>query len=457
MLVTGASRLADVDPRRALELLALAAEGASLSLDADASSRIGELASALDVGGDEHDRFFIGLLVGFAHQLAGDSRAGIAAIREAIAIAEDEFDDVDLLLAAGRAGFYVGDDSAALRFHTRIVARARSIGSIGCLAIGGTRLALAEMLAGRWSEASATVEETIRLAEDTGQPELEAHALVWRALIAAWQGNEQESRTIVTRAREITATRPMSLVDEATAWVLGMVELGAGRIAPALAQLETISHPVVAVLASLDRIEAGLLADRLDRANPWLDELAAFALAADVAWARARLAHCRALIASDPGEKERLFVEALTEHGEAERPFERARTQLVFGEFLRRQRRRVDAREHLRAAFEAFVVLGAERWADRAGAELRASGETVRTRTPEAVTRLTPQEFQIARFVSQGLSNREVATQLFLSPRTVDFHLRNTFAKLGISSRTELATLELDMHAPAQPASASQS
>ena len=165
-----------VDPRRSLELLALAAEGASLSLDADASRTIAELASSLDVGDDEHDRFFIGLLVGFAHHLAGDTPSGIAAIREALAIAEDEFDDVDLMLAAGRAGFYVGDDAAALRFHTRIVNRARSIGSIGCLAIAGTRLALAETLTGRWSEANATAEETLRLAEDTGQRELEAHA-----------------------------------------------------------------------------------------------------------------------------------------------------------------------------------------------------------------------------------------------------------------------------------------
>src|ERR671910_764725 len=104
MLVTGASRLGPVDPRRSLELLALAAEGASLSLDADASRTIAELASSLDVGDDEHDRFFIGLLVGFARHLAGDRRSGIAAIRDALAIAEDEFDDVDLLLAAGRAG-----------------------------------------------------------------------------------------------------------------------------------------------------------------------------------------------------------------------------------------------------------------------------------------------------------------------------------------------------------------
>ncbi|NUT54933.1 MAG: hypothetical protein HOQ03_02975 [Thermoleophilia bacterium] len=454
MLVTGARRLGGVDPRRSLELLALAAEGASLSLDADASRAIAELASSLDVGDDEHDRFFIGLLVGFAHHLAGDRRSGIASIRDALAIADDEFDDVDLMLAAGRAGFYVGDDAAALRFHTRIVNRARSIGSIGCLAIAGARLALAETLAGRWSEANATAEETLRLAEDTGQRELEAHALVWLALIAAWQGDEERSRASLERARAITAARPMSLVEDASRWVLATIELGVGRGAAALAQLEPISHPVVAVLASLDRVEAAVAADRPDLARTWLEELAVFAQAADVAWARARVAHCGAAVAADPARRETLYQEALREHDASSRPFERARTELAYGEFLRRNRRRVDAREHLRPALETFAALGARQWAERARAELRASGENARSRRADPEARLTPQEFQIARFVAQGLSNREVAAQLFLSPRTIDFHLRNVFTKLEIASRPELATLQLDAHAPARAAEA---
>ena len=444
MLVTGARRLRGVDPRRSLELLALAAEGASLSLDADASRAIAELASSLDVGDDEHDRFFIGLLVGFADHLAGDARSGIAAIREALAIAEEEFDDVDLMLAAGRAGFYVGDDAAALRFHKRIVNRARSIGSIGCLAIAGTRLALAETLTGRWSEANATADETLRLAEDTGQRELEAHAVVWLALIAAWQGDEERSRAHLEHARSITATRPLSLVDDAARWVLATIELGVGRTAAALAQLETISHPVVAVLASLDRVEAAVGAGRPDLAKTWIEDLETFAEAADASWARARVAHCRAALAVDPGEREALYEEALRAHGESQRPFERARTELAYGEFLRRNRRRVDAREHLRPALETFTALEAKQWAERARAELRASGENARPRRTNGETRLTPQESQIARFVAQGLSNREVAAQLFLSPRTVDFHLRNVFTKLGIASRTELAALQLD-------------
>src|SRR5215210_7639247 len=450
MLVTAARRLGRVDPRRSLELLALAAEGASLSLDADASRAIAELASSLDVGDDEHDRFFIGLLVGFAHHLAGDRRSSIAAIRDALAIAENEFDDVDLMLAAGRAGFYVGDDAAALRFHTRIVNRARSIGSIGCLAIAGTRLALAETLTGRWSEANATAEETLRLAEDTGQRELEAHALVWLALIAAWQGDEDRSRTSLDRARSITAPRPMTLIEDASRWVLGTIELGVGRGAAALAHLEPISHPVLALLASLDRVEAAVASDRPELAQMWLEELEVFAQAAEVAWARARVAHCKAALVADPAQRETLYADALREHEASSRPFERARTELAYGESLRRHRRRVDAREHLRPALETFLALGARQWAERARAELRASGENARSRRADPEARLTAQEFQVARFVAKGLSNREVGAQLFLSPRTIDFHLRNVFAKLEIASRTELATMQLDSHAPAR-------
>jgi len=116
---------------------------------------------------------------------------------------------------------------------------------------------------------------------------------------------------------------------------------------------------------------------------------------------------------------------------------------------LRRQRRRVDAREHLRAALETFDALDAMPWSSRARGELRASGETARARREQpAWAELTPQEIQVAKFVSQGLSNREVGAQLFLSPRTVDFHLRNVFAKMGISSRTELVALRLETQRP---------
>ena len=125
------------------------------------------------------------------------------------------------------------------------------------------------------------------------------------------------------------------------------------------------------------------------------------------------------------------------------RPFERARTQLAYGEHLRRQRRRVDARAHLRAALETFEDLKAGPWAERAAQELRASGETARKRDQGTDVDLTPTELQVAQLVQQGLSNRDVAAQLFVSPRTVDFHLRNVFAKTGVTSRGALTQLTL--------------
>jgi DNA-binding CsgD family transcriptional regulator len=142
---------------------------------------------------------------------------------------------------------------------------------------------------------------------------------------------------------------------------------------------------------------------------------------------------------ADGTEAEEHFERALQHHARSLRLPDRARTQLAYGEFLRRARRRVDARTHLRAALETFEDLGAEPWAERARQELRASGETARRRDSDAAPDLTPSERQIADLVRDGLSNRDIAARLFVSPRTVDFHLRNAFAKLGVSSRTELA------------------
>jgi DNA-binding CsgD family transcriptional regulator len=212
---------------------------------------------------------------------------------------------------------------------------------------------------------------------------------------------------------------------------------------------------MVVFWAGLDRIEAAIRAGEQETAHTWLDLFEAWAESTAAAWARAVGLHCRALLSEDEGEAERLFLAALDAHAEAARPFERARSELAYGEFLRRARRRVEAREHLGAALDSFEALGAALWAERARVELRASGQTARKRDPSTRAELTAQELQIARFVAEGHTNREVAAQLFLSPRTIDFHLRNVFRKLGISSRTALARLDLDSEALSPPDDAS--
>lgn len=442
ILMRAARYTAEVDPGRAVELLALAGEGASLIIDSEAAGSIREIARTVSTSESDRDRFFARLLIGFTH-LPDEPELATAALREAIAYAQDERDDVDLLLAAGRAAFYVGDDQAALEFHGRILDRARRIASVGCLAIAGSRMALAELLTGQWGTGLATAEETSRMAEDTGQLELAAHAFVWQGLIAAWKGEEGKAHHLVERARSITARHPMAFVEDGIRWVKGVMELGLGNAPRANAHLRAIAHPIIMNAASLDGLEAAVQAGDIGETDRWIRWLNETAAVSGAPWARARLAHGQALLTDDSDEAERLFSVALAEHREGSRSFEQARTELAYGGFLRRGRRRVDAREHLRSALTRFDELGAALWAERAESELRASGEKTRRRDPSTVFDLTPQELQVADFVGQGMTNREVAAQMFLSPRTVDYHLRSIFNKLGITSRTELANLRV--------------
>jgi DNA-binding CsgD family transcriptional regulator len=155
------------------------------------------------------------------------------------------------------------------------------------------------------------------------------------------------------------------------------------------------------------------------------------------------VARCRATLAEDGDEAEALFQEALALHDQDAPPYERARTQLAYGERLRRQRRKLEARAQLRAAHEVFVGLGTALWAERARTELNATGETARKRDASTIDDLTPQELRIAQLVAGGASNRDVAAQIFVSPKTVEYHLRKVFMKLGIASRIELARIPL--------------
>lgn len=443
-ILMGAARYtAEVDPGRAIELLALAGEGASLTIDSQAASSIREIAGTVATSSSNNrDRFFARLLIGFTH-LQDQPEIATTALREAIAYAKEERDDVDLLLAAGRAAFYIGDDQASLEFHGRILDRARRIASVGCLAIAGSRMALAELLTGQWGAGLATAEETSRMAEDTGQLELAAHAFVWQGLMAAWMGEEEKAQHLVERARSITVRHPMAFVEDGIRWVKGVMELGLGNAPRANAHLRTIAHPIIMNAASLDGLEAAAMAGDIGETDRWIRWLNETAGISGAAWARARLAHGQALLTDDSDEAERLYSVALAEHRRGSRSFEQARTELAYGGFLRRRRRRVDAREHLRSALTRFDELGAALWAERAESELRASGERARRRDPSSMLDLTPQELQVADFVGQGMTNREVAAQMFLSPRTIDYHLRSIFNKLGITSRTELANLHL--------------
>jgi DNA-binding CsgD family transcriptional regulator len=228
---------------------------------------------------------------------------------------------------------------------------------------------------------------------------------------------------------------------------LGLLDLALGR--PQLAMdrlerlLETTAHPMIRLSVVTDLVEAAARADHLDRVTRVVTLVDRWAGSSDSKGARAVADRCRAL-AADPDEAVALFERSLASQQGGGESTGLARTHLLLGEHLRRARRRSEARPHLRAAWDIFDRLGATPWAERARTELRATGETARSRTSADHEALTPQERHIAALVAQGASSKQVAAQLFLSPRTVDYHLRKVFMKTGISSRTELRTLDLE-------------
>jgi DNA-binding CsgD family transcriptional regulator len=191
-----------------------------------------------------------------------------------------------------------------------------------------------------------------------------------------------------------------------------------------------------------DFVEAAVRSGRTEGLAETVAEYERWARSSNQPWSLGLLAACHALIAEGDAAEAGLR-EALELVPAARRPFEYARTELLLGELLRRNRKRREAREYLRAAIDTFEQLGTTPWEERARNELRATGETARKRDASTLGDLTPQELQIARLVASGARNREVAAQLFLSPRTIDYHLRKVFMKLGISSRAELAQLDL--------------
>jgi DNA-binding CsgD family transcriptional regulator len=318
-------------------------------------------------------------------------------------------------------------------------------------------LATAEAWSGQYARAAADATEGLRLAGDTGQEGAACDFLALLALVAAVQGREADCRAHAAEALERAAVHGLGLPAAEASHALALLDLGLGRPAHALERLEALAlaapgagHPRLALLAAPNLVEAAVLANRIEVAQTALGTFERWVEQVGAPPMLPLLARCRGQLSAGAAA-ERHFVEALRLHAESDRPFERARTELVYGEALRRARRRREARVHLRAALETFGRLGAVPWEERARRELRASGETARKRDPSTIDQLTPQELQIARFVGEGATNREVAAQLFLSPRTIDYHLRKIFQKLGISSRAELIRLGPDGETARQP------
>ena len=343
------------------------------------------------------------------------------------------------MLWASGAAVWLGDPGAFEELLVRAAELARPRGELASLAEALGVLSIHRaVFAQRYDEADVAAEEGAALSREIGAENLEAMAVAAQAVIAAVRGRADRARELGARIVEVFRPR-MLLLGSPAIYAMALADMGEARWEDASRRLDATTEPAdpAAVTMAPDRFEAGVLAGRLDQARHALATWEA--RAASLPAGRRRLAGMRAMLA-DGDEATRLFDEALADD-DGKRPYDRARVQLLAGQHLRRQGQRVAARERLRAALEAFEALGAAPWAERARAELRASGETARRRVPEAAAALTPQERQIARLVGRGLTNKEVAAQLYLSPRTIDAHLRGVFAKLGISSRRQLRDL----------------
>jgi DNA-binding CsgD family transcriptional regulator len=419
-----------------------------MSGDPSARAEVSGLAADLvSAGGDAELMSVARALAAFAQARGGDTSSDGAQLEEAFAQASAS-DDAQHIYAVSAAALFVGDNQRFATLINRATSLARARGELGILAEALSMSAAQHYLAQRFEEAALVAREALLFARQLGAANSTATPLGIIAFAAAVRGDDDEARRLSGEMLELANAHGLPARATYAMYVLAMLELGRGRWNEALEHFAVVADPrpdvgdaFLAKGALPDLIDAAVRAARMEEALAALSEFEEWAPDSGYAWVQPRLAGCRALLA-DGDEATAHFEEALR-LGADGGPFDLARIQLLYGEHLRRERRRTDARVQLRAALEAFERFRAEPWAERARAELRASGETARKRDPSTVDQLTPQELQIARLVADGLSNKEVAAQLFLSPRTIEHHLRHVFAKLGVKSRTQLARLPL--------------
>jgi DNA-binding CsgD family transcriptional regulator len=342
---------------------------------------------------------------------------------------------------------YLRDTTGGGRALRQLVEEVRGQAGIGALPAVLWHIARDQAAGSAWVEAEANYVTVIRIAEETGQVTEQVMALAGLAWLESRDGREERCRQ---HAHDVLGSPATEQLHMAAAWAhyaVGDLELSLGQPARAVATFhELIRLLEVHELADADLVPAAELVDALLRLGE-IGEARAVAAAYERAardkgqpWALARAERARGLLADDAAAPA-LFESALEAHAATLDRFETARTRLAYGESLRRSARRVRAREQLRTALEEFEDLGAARWAERAAAELAATGETVHRRDADLRGSLTPQELQVSLLLVEGRTTRETAAALFLSPKTVEYHLRKVYTKLGIGSRAELAEL----------------
>jgi DNA-binding NarL/FixJ family response regulator len=443
-LCDGAAIVESSCPELALEMLADAVEAAMYAGDARRAEEAASRAAPLEPGDAPRERFMHEWLAASSAAMRGLAEESARHVRSCLDLTGD-LNDPRLLTWAGIAAVNLGDISLVRSLFGQAVDRARSTAAVGSLAYALEKWAFTEALAGNYASARAAAEEGLQLALETEQLGSVCHLRATLALVAGTCGDEEACHRLGDEVLEVALPRRLGLPIANVRWAFGRLDLGRGSYGSAVDHLLSMhttepgrSYPALALWATPDLVEAAARANRTEEVSDAFARLTAWASASGHPTAAAGVARSRALM--DETEPLVALEEAITALHTARSEYEAARTELVLGELLRRGRRRSEARQYLRSAFGTFERLGAAPWAERAAAELRATGEVVQQHELDGLRQLTTQELEIVRRVCQGASNRDIAAQLFLSPRTVEYHLYKAYPKLGVSTRAQLAS-----------------
>jgi DNA-binding CsgD family transcriptional regulator len=444
LMIGGASELEPTNPRAAATLLTNAATVAWHWLDIPSSIALAERAWRLagDWAVDDPELCHI---VSCQRLTAGRVRDAMELAWRCAELVENDSEGRIVAADAASTLLYAGEHAPARRLLERAVAANRGADALGDLGYTLFIYAQVDWYDGRLQRAYDHALEAVQIVEELGTPQVLDDCLSRLAIFEAVLGRERDSRSHGQRAldsalqlgdrkNEVRARSALGML----ALVTGDADAAVAQLAPAVAALEAggVGNPNQFRIHP-DLVQAYARLGRTDEAKPVVASLERQARATGISWSLGAAMRCRALVADEDAAAEAGFREALRFH-ESAGVFERARTELCFGEQLRRRGHRRDSRVHLGAALEAFEGCGATPWAERARRELRASGLTLRRRHPAARELLTPQELQIAHLVAEGKTNRDVAVTLFVTQKTVEFHLTRVYRKLEIHSRSEL-------------------
>lgn len=351
------------------------------------------------------------------------------------------------LLRAASAALLLGDVGAARVAGARALASARTADGTAFEARALEYLAYGELRAGRHAQARAHAEEGVRAALAAGHRNTAASHHAMLALAASIEGDTTAVGRHASAALSIARRHGLAQTATLAEWATARADLARGRPLEAADRLGPLvgpgprrGHFAVWMLAVPCFVEAAVLAGHPEAARTVVDDFAVWAAFGADPHAPAQLARCRALLASE-NRADDFYLRALALHDETGGDFERARTELLYGRWLRRRRRLREARPRLGAALVGFERCGAGAWAEQTRGELRANGAAPGREAAGELSLLTPQQLRIARHVAEGATNREVARRLAVSTRTIDYHLRNVFAALGVRSRIELARM----------------